>query len=799
MIKENENLTSNSVNSSEGLSNSEVELRSKEFGYNEVPEIKASPLKAFLKKFWGITPWMLEFTIILNFILGKDIEASIILGLLIFNAIVGFVQEKNANSAISVLKQKLQIKARVKRNKEWILIPIREIVPGDLIRLRAGDIVPADVNIVNGFAEVDQSSITGESMEVEKLESNMLYSSSIIKEGEITGIVNKTGNKTRFGRTIELVQIAKPKHHIQMIISMVVKWLLIIVLISLIILIVLSLLENISFIEMIPLIAILLVATIPVALPTMFVISMALGSLELSKRGVLIVRLDSLDDVSTMNVLCLDKTGTLTLNKLSIIDVIPSVGYNENDVLLYGALASQKANQDPIDLAFLEKVEKNNISLNYYNQKEFTPFDPKNRRTSAIIEKDNEQFMVLKGALNVITNLCKNGQTDLKKFEKEIEIFVTEGFRLLAVAYGTDTNELRLIGIVALYDKIRKDTPKLIKTLQNLGITIKILTGDSLPIAKEIAKEIQLENNIIQMSDLEKKFDTENNYELLEKSSGFAEIYPEDKYKIVKEFQNLGYIVGMTGDGINDAPALKQAEVGIAVSNATDVAKKASSVVLTTEGLEGIVNLVISGRMIFQRISTYIMNKIIKTFNVVLFIILSFIITGIYIVSALDVIVLLFLSDYITLAFSTDKVKYSEKPESWNINWMVKVCAILGILIVFEGLILLFIGNSLFRIFDDIDRLHTFVLVFLVFSGSFTVLSIRERKHFWHSKPSKTLGLALIINSIIVILISTLGIPGIKAISLIEIIIIIVYSFVFCLLLNDFVKNFLINKINKVF
>jgi H+-transporting ATPase len=778
-----------------GLTAEEIKNKINIYGYNEVPEKEISLFRKIVKKFWGITPWMLELTIILEFLLGKYTEGLIIFGLLILNAIIGFYQEEKANNSVDLLKEKLSIIVRTKREGIWTHIPARELVPGDIIRLRAGDFVPADLKILNGTLEIDQSTITGESMSIQKNVGDELYSGSIVKRGEITGVITKTGISTFFGRTVELVQIAKPKLHIQEVISKVVKWLLVIVLISLFIAISISLLKGFEFmLQILPLIAILFVASIPVALPTMFTISMALGSLELSKKGVLITRLDATEDASTMDIVCVDKTGTLTLNKLSIVKILPRPGFDENDVIFYGALASEEADQDPIDYAFISMAKEKKISINQCEQKCYVPFDPSTRKTECLIKKDNAEFYVFKGAVNVIQELVQKNFIEFDNITQEINSYLAKGYRFLAVAYGIQKEDLKLVGYVILYDKIREKAPQLIKNLKDLGISVKILTGDAFPIAKEIASELGMDNNIIKLKDLKKNLLDEEKKELVEKATGFAEIYPEDKYLIVQELQEHKHIVGMTGDGINDAPALKQAEVGIAVSNATDIAKKSASVVLTTEGLEGIIDLVIEGRMIYQRISTWIINKMIRTFKRVLFIVLAFVIFGIYIVSVLDMIILLFLSDYVTLTLSTDNVRYSKKPETQNVNKMVKIGVILGVIMVVEGLIIVFIGNLMFGLLGNIEELHTFVLVFLVFSGYFTVLSIRERQHFWNSKPSKFLAVVIIINSVFVILISSLGLPGITPIPIIATLFIVGYTFATCLLLNDLVKFYYIKK-----
>jgi H+-transporting ATPase len=459
-----------------GLSSEEVQKKLSEYGYNEISEKRVSPILKFTKKFWGITPWMLEITIVLELLVRKYLEAYIIIGLLFFNSILSFFQEEKANTAISLLKQKLRINTRVKRDGKWIVIPARELVPGDVTRLRAGDFVPADLKVIEGVVEVDQSALTGESLTIERKIDDLLYSGSTVRRGEITGVVTSTGTKTYFGRTVELVQMAKPKLHIEEVISKVVRWLLIMVAVTLSIGLVLSIFKGIDLIEILPLAVILLVSAIPVALPTMFTISMALGSLELAKKGALVTRLDASEDAATMDVVCVDKTGTMTMNKLSVADMIGIGKYTKEDVILFGSLASQDANQDPIDLAFLLAAKDMQISISDYLQKKFIPFDPSTRRTEATIEKDGQQFLVLKGAISAICNLCKNSQEELVKVAKDAESFSAKGYRVIAVAKGTMEDNIKLVGVAALYDRPRPDSPKLINELKNLGISVKMLT-----------------------------------------------------------------------------------------------------------------------------------------------------------------------------------------------------------------------------------------------------------------------------------------------------------------------------------
>jgi len=771
-----------------GLTTDEAKRRLAVYGYNEVPEKKPKLILKFATKFWGLTSWMLEFTFIMEWILGKYFEAYVIIALLGFNAVVSFIQEEKASSAVDLLRQKLAVQARVKRDGVWMLLPARELVPGDVVRLRAGDLVPADVQVVEGHVDVDQSALTGESLTIEKNIGDTLYSGSMVISGEITGVVIATGLKTYFGRTTELVQIARPKMHIEETIAKVVRWLLIMVIASVGVCMGLALLKGIDPAEIAPLTVILLVSAIPVALPTMFTISMALGSLELSRKGVIVTRLDAVEDAASMDVLCVDKTGTITMNRLTLADALPVGQHTKEEVILYGALASQEANQDPIDLAFISKAREMQLPMASYEQVNFTPFDPSTRRTSAFVKFKSEQFYVVKGAVNTIMRLCKDCNTELAKLEQEIDRLTGKGYRILAVAKGASMEEMELIGIAALYDKPREDSPHFISELKKLGISVKMLTGDALPIAKEVASQVGLGDKIIRITDLKKNLENKNTLKTIEESDGFAEVYPEDKYFIVKSLQASGHIVGMTGDGVNDAPALKQAEVGIAVKNATDIAKKSSSVVLSFEGFKGIYDLIVIGRMVYQRISTWIINKIIRTFKRVVFTVLAFILTGKFVVSTFHMIILLFLSDYVTLSISTDKVRYSKKPEKEKITGLVKLGVSYGSLIIAESLLILYIGMRYFGLDSNIKKLQTFIFVWLTLSGYYTVLSIREKGHFWESKPSLWLSLALVLNTVIVYVISTIGLPGLASITSLEFFFVLAYGFVFCLLINDLVK-----------
>ncbi len=781
-----------------GLTDAMVEERRARYGYNEVPEKRPDKLVMFVKKFWGVTPWMLEVTMVLTYIIGKPYDTVMVAFLLVFNAILGFFQEDRSNAALEFLKKKLSVEARVLRNNKWLLLPARELVPDDTVRLRAGDMVPADVKITEGKAEADQSALTGESFIVEKNAGDTLYSGSIIRRGEITGIVISTGTRTYFGKTVELVKIAKPKLHMEAVTANVVKWMLVMVFVLLFFATGFAILKGMDILALIPVAVMLLISTIPVALPTMFIVSTALGSLDLAKKGVLVTRLNAIEDAATMNILCVDKTGTITMNKLTIAETIATGSYTEADVLLYGTLASREANRDPIDMAFIDAANNKNLMPGDYSIKEFVPFDPSTRMTQAIVERDSRKFMVVKGALGTILPLCQDPGEDLDHLQKNMERLISaKGYRAIAVAKGDNKESLELAGVAFLYDMPRQDSPRLIKELMALGIEVKMLTGDALPIARESAREVGLGGEVIDVRGLAGVNDSVQRLRQIEKSDGFAEVFPEGKYLIVKSLQDGHHIVGMTGDGVNDAPALKQAEVGIAVSSATDVAKKASGIVLTQEGLVGIVDLVTSGRRIYQRIITWILNKIVKTFQALIFIILSFILTGQFVVSIFSVILMMFLTDFVTLSLSTDNAKYSKKPDNWDLSGLIKVAIPLGILIVLESLALLYVGFHWFGLDNDPEHLYTYTFAMLMFLSLSDVLIVRERGHFWESMPGTFLLLAIIADMLLVFAICVIGIPGLAPVAMSVVVFILASSLILTFGLNDLFKVLLVRAFWK--
>ena len=779
------------VNPDTGLTHAEVELRRKDHGYNEVADEKDRPVLKFIGKFWGISAWLLELIMVLSAVLGKYSDLAVVSALLVINAVLSFLQERRAAGVVEALRRRLQVSARVRRDSSWQVIPARELVPGDIVRVRSGDIIPADVKLLTGALTVDQSALTGESKDADKTPGGVLSSGSVVRRGEGNGVVMLTGAKTYFGRTTELVQKARPILHIEAVVAKVVRSLFVIVGALLVVVIVLSLIRRAPLIEMIPLMLVLLMSAVPVALPVMFTVSMAVGSKELAKRGVLVTRLSAAEDAATMDVLCVDKTGTITMNQMAVTGVIPLEQATETDVLFAGALASREANQDPIDLAFLAAAKERHIFDNLPNvaRVSFAPFDAKNRRTEAVVEQNWQRLHVIKGAVRTVAEGCGLQVSAIEALEAKVSESALKGYRTLAVARGPETGTPTLLGLVTLYDPLRPDAKQLIAELRGLGIPVKMLTGDALAVAREIAQGVGLPN-IRRVADLKAAGAQAGNeaVDLLAGADGFAEVYPEDKYIVVQHLQAANHVTGMTGDGVNDAPALRLAEVGIAVSTATDVAKGAASVVLTDPGLINIVALVEQGRTIYQRVLTWIINKISQTILTAAFVAISFVVTGKFVVSAFVMLMLVFMLDFAKIALATDNVRPSKKPETWNIGGFIAVSVALGVAMVAETLLLLWIGWSHFGLATNNNALYSFSFLMLLYFAVFSVVSARERHWFWATLPSKTFASALAVDALTGTIVTLVGLPGLMPLPGWQMLAIFVYAMVVCLGVNDALK-----------
>ncbi len=785
------------VNPETGVASADVDARRKEHGYNEVAEQKGHPVLKFLGKFWGVSAWMLELIMVLSAFLRKWSDLAVVGALLVVNAVLGFMQERRAAGVVETLRRRLQVSARVLRESNWQVIPARELVPGDIVRVRAGDIIPADVKLLNGALSVDQSALTGESKDADKAPGDVLSSGSVVRRGEGNGVVMLTGAQTYFGRTTQLVQQARPKLHIEAVVSRLVRWLFIIVGALLGVVIALSLVRGTPLLEMVPLMLVLLMSAVPVALPVMFTVSMAVGARELAKRGVLVTRLSAAEDAATMDVLCVDKTGTITMNQLAVTGTIPLEHATESDVLFAGALASQEANQDPIDLAFLAAAKAHHVfdGAPAVTPVSFAPFDAKNRRTEAVVEQNGQRLRVMKGAVRTVAAACGLQPAAIEALEARVAESALKGYRTLAVARGPETGAPDLLGLVTLYDPPRPDAGQLIAELRNLGVSVKMLTGDALAVAREIAQGVGLPN-IRRVADLKAASTQAGNeaVDLLAGVDGFAEVYPEDKYVVVQHLQAAGHVTGMTGDGVNDAPALRQAEVGIAVSSATDVAKGAASVVLTEAGLTNIVTLVEQGRTIYQRVLTWIVNKISRTILKAAFVAIAFVVTGKFVVSAFAMLLLVFMTDFAKIALATDHVRPSPKPETWNIGGFIAVSVVLGVAMVLETLFLLYVAWTHFGLATSDHSLYTFSFLTLLYFAVFSVVSARERRWFWATMPSKTLLAALVADVLAGTALTLVGIPDLNALPWWQTFAIFGYALVACLFVNDAMKVVMIRR-----
>jgi len=815
-----ESLRTQQVDPARGLSQAEVQARRAQHGYNEVPEVKTSALRMFLKKFWGLSAWMLELIIVLSWVLHRRSDVYVVSLLLVVNAVLSFLEERRASRTIDELRQELQIGARVLREGQWSVVQARELVPGDIVRLRPGDLVPADAQLLRGSLSVDQSALTGESLQVDKERSDPLYSGAVVRRGEATALVLLTGAHTYFGKTAQLVQIARPRLEIERVVSNVVRWLFFVVGVLVAVSLAFAWRRGIPLLDMLPLMLVLLLGAIPVALPVMFTVSMAVGSRELAHKGVLVTRLSASEDAAGMDVLCVDKTGTITQNRLSVTQVLPQPGSTEEEVLLYGALASQEANQDPIDLAFLRAARERKLLDDSTKRLKFVPFDPATRCTEAVLQRDGQEQYAIKGAAETLIAASGLDAAGAQSVNAQVQALALRGYRTLAVGVrdgagdpahvataagsgpgasdqaGQACASFRLLGLVALLDPPRSDSAELIQQLKALGISVKMLTGDALPIALETAQTVGLGANITRAAELQEllKQDPARAGALAERSDGFAEVYPEDKYSVVKALQACGHVVGMTGDGVNDAPALKQAEVGIAVSSATDMAKQSASVVLASEGLIGIVDLVTNGRKIYQRIVTWVINKISRTILKAGLVVLAFIASGRDIISASAILTVTLMTDFMKISLSTDNVRWSRRPETWNVLALVKVAALLGVLMVAEALGMLWIGVRYLGLSDD-PHLYTLAFEILLYFAAFSILVVRERGHFWSSRPSRTLLLAIALDLVVGTLIASIGLPHLKPLPWVVTASVLAWAAFFSLGVNDWIKWLAVEKL----
>ncbi len=717
-----------------GLTQAEAAEKLQQFGFNEISEKKTNPLLKFLTYFWGPIPWMIEAAVILSALVRHWADFFIIFTLLAANAVVGFWEEFQAGNAVEALKAKLALKARVKRDGEWKVIPSRELVPGDWIRLRLGDIVPADANLTDGGpVELDQSALTGESLPVTREKSGVLYSGSIVRRGEADAQVTATGVKTFFGKTAQLVQDAHTTSHFQKAVLKIGNYLILMAVVLVVLILTVALFRGDPMMTTLQFALVLTVAAIPVAMPTVLSVTMAVGSRLLALKQAIVTRLTAIEELAGMDILCSDKTGTLTQNKLTLGDPFAVDGATPALVVQAAALASRAEDQDPLDLAVLSGIKAE--ELKGFQVTAFRPFDPVSKRTEATVKPaSGASFQVTKGAAQAVLELTGNDPALKARVEEAVNVFAGRGFKSLGVAKKEGQGPWKLLGVLPLFDPPREDSKTTLGTARAMGVKVKMVTGDQLAIAKETAKQLGMGSEILEAGSLTK---AEGAVDLIEKADGFAQVFPEHKFHIVESLQKSGHIVGMTGDGVNDAPALKKADCGIAVSGATDAARAAAAIVLLTPGLSVIIDAIKESRRIFQRMNSYAIYRITETIRVLLFMTLSILIFNFYPVTAVMIVLLAILNDGAILSIAYDNVKFNQNPEAWNMKIVLGVASVLGLAGVAASFGLFYLGEKVFHF--DREFIQSLMYLKLSVAGHMTIFVTRTRGPFWSHKPAKAL------------------------------------------------------------
>ena len=671
---------------------------------------------------------MLEATVVLELVLHKRAEALILAILLLFNGFLSLLQERKAANALALLRKSLPVRARVMRDGAWQIIDSQEIVVGDAIYLRMGDIVPADARIATGQISVDQSTLTGESQAVDLEHGQTANAGATVVRGEASAEVIAAGAHTSFGKTAELVSTAKTVSHLQATIFRIVKYLGVLDFALVAALLVFAHATRLPLGEMLPFALILLVASVPAALPATFTLATALGSMELTHAGVLVTRLSAIEEAAAMDLLLSDKTGTLTENRLAVKRTLAYPPSSIADLMRFAGYASDSGNQDPIDVAILRFCAENGIDASAETRTRFLPFDPASKVSEAFVGKGGEAFHAVKGyPASVAARALPNPD-----WEADLRTLAGPGYRVIAVACGPADQALGLTGLIAFEDPPRADSRQLVHRLQDLGVRVVMITGDSSATAVSVARTMGIGTRLCQAAGI-RSLDPGK----LADCDIFAGVYPEDKVALVRAAQAQGHVCGMTGDGVNDAPALKQAETGIAVANATDVAKAAASLVLTTPGLGDIVAAIESSRRIYQRMLTYTLNKIIKTIEIGVFLTLGVMLTRSFVITPLLIVLLLFTNDFVTMSIATDRVSASPRPDRWDIRTLMLTAGSLASLLLVFSLSVFFLARNVLHF--PLAQLQTLVFVMLVFSGQGAVYLVRERHHFWHSRPSRFL------------------------------------------------------------
>jgi len=732
-----------------GLTSAQAKELLERYGPNTIPESRQSTIRMFTKRLWGFIPWMLEVSIALDVVLGRWAEACVIIFILLFQASLGVYQEKKTKASLVLLRKRLSINARVFRDGSWQTLPAAALVPGDNIHLRVGDIVPADILVVSGTVSADQSQLTGESLSVEVRNGGTLFSGSIIKYGEASGKVTATGKSTYFGKTVEIAHLAKAPQRLQHLAVSIAKYLLVLDIVLVLGVLAVTLIQGAPLLGMLPFILILLVVSVPVLLPMMSMTSAMKGAGELVKFGVLTAQLPSIENAAAMDVLCVDKTGTITENKLSVQEVEPSDSKSSDGILRLALFASDEATQDPIDLAIIKAANQRGIEENLKSRRSFVPFDPSTKRSEAVILRGGREIRVVKGEPSVIAKLAHTEWSDISD---NVARLSSTGSRVIAVAEGSQS-KLSISGLIALADQPRSDSASFVKKLMDQGIRVILITGDGKATAQAIASKVGIPGDVAQFSKNNESMDSET----VSSFNVFSNVFPEGKFMLVESLQKAGHIVGMTGDGVNDVPALKQSDVGIAVADSTDVAKSAAGLVITEPGLSEILTAIMVSRKIFQRLQTWVLSMIARKVGIPLFIALGTILFTNLVVNPLQVVLFMFFGEIATFALSTDNVKPSEKPRSWNMRSLAITGLGIALLLFAFNCLVFWLGIGYLHM--TLEAAQTLVFVWLVFAGAQAVIySTRTTGFFWSKPhPSRTLLIVSVFDIAMVTLMASQG------------------------------------------
>jgi H+-transporting ATPase len=720
--------------SPQGLTGQDAGSRLEQFGPNEIAEERRNPILAFLSYFWAPIPWMIEAALVLSLVVGHWTDAVIIGVLLAMNGVVAFTEEHQAANAVAALKQRLATAARVLRDGTWQTVPVRELVPGDVVRIRLGDVVPADARLLDDVSvQLDQSALTGESLPVGRGVGDVLYSGAAVVRGEGDALVYATGASSFFGRTTSLVETAGTVSHFQRAVLRIGHFLIILALALVTLTVVVSVLRGKPVLSVLEFALVVTIASVPVALPAVLSVTMAVGARHLARRQAVVSHLPAVEELGGIDVLCSDKTGTLTQNRLALTTQWTAPGVTIADLLGAAALASRAEDRDPIDLAVIAAAP---ADLSRDGLSDFVPFDPVSKRTVATVAggADTGTYRVSKGAPQVIADLCA-GDPATARLSATVDGFAARGFRSLGVARTDGQGDWRLLGVLGLADPPREDSAATIAAARRLGLEVKMVTGDQVAIGGEIAREVGLGAQILDAKILEDEGAGREAAlaERVETADGFGQVFPEHKYRIVRLLQSRGHIVGMTGDGVNDAPALKQADAGIAVAGATDAAREAADVVLLAPGLSVIVDAIRQAREIFSRMTSYATYRIAETIRILLLITLTIVVFDFFPVTPVMIVFLALLNDAAILTIAYDHVRGSDRPAAWDMRTVLTIATAIGLLGVAETFLLFALADRTFGL--DRDMIRTLIYLKLSVSGHLTIFVTRAREPFW-SRPA---------------------------------------------------------------